>query len=444
MGSWRWRRTRITFLGAALAALLAAASLSGPGLAAESSTAFQLDPLQNTWLPLPQVNNLATVAMSGPVGGACDKLTWPALFTTHVKVFPKEIIKTATPLTGNIRTVTEGVAFQVPVGEVASCRMTITVLNTHPVEIRGVTVSDNFGAEVAVTGITVSQGNFSTFLTGASQKVHLDWNVGTVPAGGSAVLECIATTKLNPSGRQEYTSPGVYQLNSGAKLIYTPLGGSRCSADSGVIQVTAVSAGTTSESGVSAPAALSVQSLTIKPLTSPAPDRSPQPPVGVKCGDYLRVTLSGARYDWQIRKPGRLMAEPIAITVYANHPVTITCSGFADLASLPAGSERIPTYYTFSDTRPGTAVGNWLRAADINHWQQTTTAAQAGTTVTWNLWPRLETGAATRAGDYEDVATLTFILREGCPHVVTGGSLNLDSPGEVSWVAPIELTLPAR
>jgi hypothetical protein len=547
------------------------------------------------------VNALATVATGGAAGGACDKLTRPNLFTNHVKVLPKEITKTATPLTGNIRTAAEGIEFQVPVGEVASWRVTVVVTNPNLSETRGVTVSDNFGGEFAVTGITPSQGTVQTTLSGVAQKVHLEWTVGTIPAGGTARLQLVASTKLNPAGRQEYTSPGVYQLNSGATVKYALATGGQCSATSNTIQVTAVSTGATSLSVLSAPSSLSIQSLQVKPLATgssnrydattatipfteefqplspaiayksaqygydagfevpenlrlqwrvvltvkntladalsnvtvterfgaelevddgsievaPAPPRSsvtverqgneklgwlisrlgpgeeaqlkltvytrlkdgkqayisctpppgppnllnsgatlkylhgslelPKIPVWVKSGGYLRVSLSATRYDWQIRKPGGLMADPLEISVYANQPVTVTFSGFDDLASLPTGSERIPTFYRFCDARPGTSLTNWVRAADLNNWQQATTTAEVGTTVAWKLWPRLDIGPAIRAGDYEDVATLTFLLTEAYPQVVpSGAALQLTSLEEVKQLTTSGFTFPAR
>jgi len=61
---------------------------------------------------------------------------------------------------------------------------------------------------------------FST--KGKSEKVFLFWDIGTHEPGEYATLYLTMATDLNPAGKQEYTSPGTYELNSGAvvKKIY--------------------------------------------------------------------------------------------------------------------------------------------------------------------------------------------------------------------------------
>lgn len=88
-----------------------------------------------------------------------------------------------------------------------------------PGPITDVVVSDRFGAEWEIIEITiVSQGTVTTWTKGESEKVFLRWDVGTLNPGEMAYIIFQISTDLNPSGKQEYTSPGCYQLNSGAVL----------------------------------------------------------------------------------------------------------------------------------------------------------------------------------------------------------------------------------
>lgn len=52
--------------------------------------------------------------------------------------------------------------------------------------------------------------------TGKSTKVHFMWEIGAMAAGEERVLFLVISTDMNPAGKQEYTSPGEYELNSGA------------------------------------------------------------------------------------------------------------------------------------------------------------------------------------------------------------------------------------
>ena len=54
--------------------------------------------------------------------------------------------------------------------------------------------------------------------TGMSEKVHLFWYIGSLKPGKTARLILLVSTDLNPAGHQEYTEPGIYEMNSGATL----------------------------------------------------------------------------------------------------------------------------------------------------------------------------------------------------------------------------------
>jgi hypothetical protein len=84
-----------------------------------------------------------------------------------------------------------------------------------------VVVKDNFGAELDYVpdSVKCSQGTYEfMYKNGRSKKMYMTWNVGDLAPGEVATLEVIICTKPNPAGKQEYTSPGIYYLNSGATV----------------------------------------------------------------------------------------------------------------------------------------------------------------------------------------------------------------------------------
>ena len=139
-------------------------------------------------------------------------------------------------------------------------RITVTVTGTPGDIFSDVTVFDRLGAEFMLEGIggyivaysdyppqigddvtidgetatltkktELSVNDFVILWTGKSLKVHLKWIIGdlTVGAGGTASASLVVkiSTDENPAGKQEFTSPGCYFLNSGATVkAITPFG----------------------------------------------------------------------------------------------------------------------------------------------------------------------------------------------------------------------------
>jgi hypothetical protein len=96
-----------------------------------------------------------------------------------------------------------------------------------PVAIQNAVVTDNLGAELEIDSpfpFSISQGTVSYYTTGKSNKVHLTWEIGDVPADTTCTLAFLVSTDLNPAGIQEYTSCGCYALNSGATIKYYYMG----------------------------------------------------------------------------------------------------------------------------------------------------------------------------------------------------------------------------
>lgn len=85
-----------------------------------------------------------------------------------------------------------------------------------------VVVTDNLAAELQIDSIWKSDSSdiVDTYTKGKSEKVHLTWYVGTLNFNEDATLVIYVSTDLNPAGKQEYTSPGTYELNSGPTMKY--------------------------------------------------------------------------------------------------------------------------------------------------------------------------------------------------------------------------------
>jgi hypothetical protein len=112
---------------------------------------------------------------------------------------------------------------------------TFTVHNPSATTWTNVTVKDNFAGDLEVHSTTPSQGTVNLTLTGASAKVHMLWNVGSLAPGATATLVVVASTDQNPAGHQEFTSCGVHELNSGATLKFRDPAGKQHSAETGGI-----------------------------------------------------------------------------------------------------------------------------------------------------------------------------------------------------------------
>jgi hypothetical protein len=139
----------------------------------------------------------------------------------------------------------------VPLNTFVAWYLTITVTNNHGHDLLGVTVKDRLGAELMlldadkstpeIDEVGISQGDWSYYTKGNSDKVFLFWDVGDLGPGESATLTIGIGTDENPSGRQEYTTPGCYWLNSGATAKWIdPTDGLQYSTSSNQIKVIVV------------------------------------------------------------------------------------------------------------------------------------------------------------------------------------------------------------
>ncbi len=94
----------------------------------------------------------------------------------------------------------------------------ITVANTGDSDVLDVVVHDVLPAELELIDFTITTGVLIYGPNGVGQvgSTSLTWNIGTMAADEIHTLELVISTKPNPAGKQEFTSPGTYSLNDGA------------------------------------------------------------------------------------------------------------------------------------------------------------------------------------------------------------------------------------
>lgn len=102
--------------------------------------------------------------------------------------------------------------------------MVITVTNQTGIDLTDVVAHDRLGAELYLDSATESIGMVTTWTKGWSKKWFIDWTIANLDDGDSETLTIVATTDINPGKgkgkiHQEYTSPGIYDLNSGAAIV---------------------------------------------------------------------------------------------------------------------------------------------------------------------------------------------------------------------------------
>ena len=122
------------------------------------------------------------------------------------------------------------------VGQNEIWEMKITV--TPDRDIFGAVVTDRFGAEIEIDDpfpVSITQGTAwwdhgpGHGKKSKSGKVFLTWEIGDLTEGTTATLRFTISTGLNGAGKQQYTSCGRYELNSGAVLKFLDSNGKQVS-----------------------------------------------------------------------------------------------------------------------------------------------------------------------------------------------------------------------
>jgi hypothetical protein len=131
----------------------------------------------------------------------------------------------------------------IEVGEPVWFLEVIQVHNPSATDWTMTRVQDRWGAEIDVdirplfdnppaptTAVLTTRGK--------SEKEVLFWNIGTLGPAATVNLVMDAFTDLNPAGKQEYTTSGVYEFNSGVVLKFKDANGVQQSFETGSVWVT--------------------------------------------------------------------------------------------------------------------------------------------------------------------------------------------------------------
>ncbi|MHC4540266.1 MAG: hypothetical protein ACYS74_10860 [Planctomycetota bacterium] len=111
----------------------------------------------------------------------------------------------------------------VEVGEPTGFFLRITVTNGTAEDIESIVVKDRLGGDLEFVDASPYPDTVDT--KGNSEKVFLEWELGTLAGGASTTIDLLVATDINPGnssqknpkpGKQEYTSEGEKVLNSGA------------------------------------------------------------------------------------------------------------------------------------------------------------------------------------------------------------------------------------
>jgi len=99
--------------------------------------------------------------------------------------------------------------------------VTFEITNPFSYTMTNIVITDRFGAEIEIDPpfpYSITHGTVSYTTSGKSAKVFLTWNIGNLLPGETARLILLVSTDINPAGKQSYTTPGIYEMNSGATL----------------------------------------------------------------------------------------------------------------------------------------------------------------------------------------------------------------------------------
>lgn len=119
---------------------------------------------------------------------------------------------------------------EVPMATEIEFEMRVTVTNGSDVDLSSAMVRDPLPAELElaeVDPLIASAGFPSSYLSkGKSKKVFVEWDLDDLLGAGPETLDIIANTDINPGKgkgkvHQEYTSPGIYDLNAGATMTFS-------------------------------------------------------------------------------------------------------------------------------------------------------------------------------------------------------------------------------
>jgi hypothetical protein len=132
---------------------------------------------------------------------------------------------------------------------------------------------------------------------------------------------------------------------------------------------------------------------------------------------WIEWTLSGSRWDWKVRKPGRYGADCITASVKSNQHVLVDYHNFNDLETESVSvNPTIPIWYHVSELGaqlPPPDSPLWTRAADLNNsaeWDTIYDSQQLHDGIQFKLWNMIEVVDCNSACEYHDDAEISLKL----------------------------------
>jgi hypothetical protein len=139
--------------------------------------------------------------------------------------------------------------------------------------------------------------------------------------------------------------------------------------------------------------------------------------VHASIAQWIEWSLSGSRWDWRVRKPGRYGADCITATVKSNQHVLVDYHNFDDLHSDSATVNAwIPIWYHVSALGaqlPPPDSPDWVRAIDLNNsaeWDTIYDSQQLHDGIQFKLWNMIQVVECNSACEYQDDANISLKL----------------------------------
>ncbi|WP_324668111.1 hypothetical protein [Geochorda subterranea] len=253
------------------------------------------------------------------------------------------------------------------------------VTNRSDKALSGIRLRNHYSSELDVVPGTFNgtHGHVSFGPVGGPHSATaVEWLVGDLAPGATAVLTFHVATGRNPAGKQMYGDEGEYCLDSALTVWW---GSGR--------------------QGREHDGSMSFSCVRVI---------SRRPP-------WIRVEVSNTRKDWRLRRPGEYASMAFELGVASNGSVAVLFEGFDDLHRPSSGAcapgPTLPAWYARGSTLEQAEAAGWVQADEFNRrwvWLEASPTLRKGRTLTF--WQRLAVSEGTPSCEYEDRATVVFIL----------------------------------
>ncbi|MEW6227764.1 MAG: hypothetical protein AB1700_06650 [Bacillota bacterium] len=196
----------------------------------DSLTVYRLEP-SSGWVELPPVNPYATAVRENPLQGWSNAgaTSWPLKATAKFEPDTKkaELTVEFIPISRDIRA-NAGNLFIAPLGRRLEWRLVVTVRNPNDVPMKQVKVRDEFGRafRASLAGRPAGEARIEGDDPNARLPLYptFVWDISELGPGEAARAEVTAVTTRDRDGNMQFSRPGIYSIDTGARLTYTLAG----------------------------------------------------------------------------------------------------------------------------------------------------------------------------------------------------------------------------